>query len=138
MPWIPHSCYVGQKQNCKAKIGSCIAYTEYRECCCDRALIRRCKYRCNDNRISFGIFNAKQKKNESKLDEEIGNSNFKCAWDFSSVDHDLSNNLKIIHFSNATNASKTQSSIHLVIIVGSYFNPLSNASCTFQFRSETY
>lgn len=76
MPWIPHSCYVGQKQNCKAKIGSCIAYTEYRECCCDRALIRRCKYRCNDNRISFGIFNAKQKKKRIKT----GRRNWKLEF----------------------------------------------------------
>lgn len=41
IPWIPHSCYVGER--CLPSIGSCINYTEIRECCCDRVLAKRCK-----------------------------------------------------------------------------------------------
>lgn len=39
--WIPHECYIGKE--CKPRIGSCIKYTEYRECCCDRILAEECK-----------------------------------------------------------------------------------------------
>lgn len=42
LPWIPHSCYVGD--HCEPSIGSCIKYTEIRECCCDRVLAKRCSY----------------------------------------------------------------------------------------------
>ncbi|XP_055303476.1 uncharacterized protein LOC129569087 isoform X2 [Sitodiplosis mosellana] len=41
IPWIPHSCYVGER--CRASVGSCINYTEIRECCCDRVLAKRWK-----------------------------------------------------------------------------------------------
>jgi len=41
LPWIPHSCYVGD--SCLPNIGSCISYTEYRQCCCDRALAKQWK-----------------------------------------------------------------------------------------------
>jgi len=38
-PWLPHSCYVGEI--CKPITGSCILYTEIRECCCDRAIVKQ-------------------------------------------------------------------------------------------------
>jgi len=40
-PWLPHSCYVGK--TCKAIIGSCIAYTEIRDCCCNKAIAEKWK-----------------------------------------------------------------------------------------------
>lgn len=41
LPWLPHSCYVGEK--CQPNIGSCIKYTELRECCCDREMAKQYK-----------------------------------------------------------------------------------------------
>lgn len=38
-PWLPHSCYVGE--TCKPITGSCILYTDIRECCCDRAIAKQ-------------------------------------------------------------------------------------------------
>lgn len=40
-PWIPHSCYVGER--CSPSTGSCINYTEIRQCCCDRLLAKHWK-----------------------------------------------------------------------------------------------
>lgn len=50
LPWIPHSCYVGEK--CQPSIGSCIKYAEIRDCCCKPALAKECKW------IFLWVFNG--------------------------------------------------------------------------------
>ncbi|XP_059611584.1 uncharacterized protein LOC132258329 isoform X2 [Phlebotomus argentipes] len=42
LPWIPHSCYIGQNV-CKSSLGSCLRYAEYKICCCDQLLIEQWK-----------------------------------------------------------------------------------------------
>lgn len=41
LPWLPHSCYVGE--NCRPIVGSCILYTDWRQCCCDKIIAEKCK-----------------------------------------------------------------------------------------------
>ncbi|XP_031628179.1 uncharacterized protein LOC116343973 [Contarinia nasturtii] len=55
IPWIPHSCYVGMY--CTPSIGSCINYTEVRECCCDHVLAKRWKTIYSDSaRTTTNLF----------------------------------------------------------------------------------
>ncbi|XP_055677070.1 uncharacterized protein LOC129786232 [Lutzomyia longipalpis] len=42
LPWIPHSCYIGQNE-CKSSLGSCLMYAEHKICCCDQLLIEQWK-----------------------------------------------------------------------------------------------
>ncbi|XP_055855793.1 uncharacterized protein LOC129919019 [Episyrphus balteatus] len=51
LPFIPHICYVGEKQY-QASVGSCFFYEEVKECCCAPALAKRWKH------ISAGTMNA--------------------------------------------------------------------------------
>lgn len=43
LPFIPHICYVGEKQY-KASVGSCFFYEEVKECCCAPSLAKRWKH----------------------------------------------------------------------------------------------
>ncbi|XP_055923438.1 uncharacterized protein LOC129953918 [Eupeodes corollae] len=43
LPFIPHICYVGEKQY-QASVGSCFFYEEVKECCCAPALAKRWKH----------------------------------------------------------------------------------------------
>lgn len=51
LPFIPHTCYVGEKQY-QASVGSCFFYEEVKECCCAPSLAKRWKH------ISAGTMNA--------------------------------------------------------------------------------
>lgn len=51
LPFIPHTCYVGEKQY-QASVGSCFFYEEVKECCCAPSLAKRWKH------ISAGTRNA--------------------------------------------------------------------------------